>query len=278
MGGELSVPQFGGSSVTAKTAAAYEGCKHWQPSNPLKRDNRQHRRRRLLAVGGVGLGLWPKRCYVIGRGQSSPMSYTLTMLQGLRSLLVWQGSARKLRKTGHRREANLEMLIQVDHQARQGAGWSLKRFQAVDSDKVIALSKRPTWHVCLDQAFVGWCFIWYAFHFLKLRGAISPDPVHRVTNNMKLADNASNLNVLQLEYATVLSLRVGPFGKHQHHKVIKQATQEFLKEVDGDTSTNPGKTPDNTRWVRFGHIARAMERSGHLRVWGANNLGSAIIQ
>ena len=56
--------------------------------------------------------------------------------------------------------------------------------------------------------------------------------MHRVTNNMKLADNASNLNVLRLEYATVLSLRAGTLSKKKHREVIKQATKEFFKEVD----------------------------------------------
>ena len=72
----------------------------------------------------------------------------------------------------------------------------------------------------------------YAFHALKLRGTITPDPMHRITNNVKLADNLAHLNVLKLEYATVLSLRVGPFGKQQHHEVIKKATTEFFREVD----------------------------------------------
>ena len=148
------------------------------------------------------------------------------MLQGLMSLLVGQGSERKLRKTGPRREANLEMLIQVDPQMRQGTGWSLKRFQAShrlgqsDSSEQEAYLAR-----LLGPGVCG----------MMLR-TITPDPMHRITNNVKLADNASNLNVLRLEYATVLSLRVGPFVKQKHHGVVKQATKEFFKKVDASNS------------------------------------------
>ena len=64
----------------------------------------------------------------------------VSVLEGLRSMLVGETGAKKLRKTGPRREANVEFLIQVDHQLRKGLGWSLKHFQVVDTDKVVPLS------------------------------------------------------------------------------------------------------------------------------------------
>ena len=42
-------------------------------------------------------------------------------------------------------QSGMRLLIQVDRELRQGIGWSLKRFQVVDSDKVIALSKRQAY-------------------------------------------------------------------------------------------------------------------------------------
>ena len=112
---------------------------------------------------------------------------------GVQVVARWAG---KCEETSEKRTQEGSQSGNVDpgrSPAAPGMGWSLKRFQVVDSDKVIAQSKRPTWHVCLDQGYVGGCSIFYTFHFFKLRGAIPPHPMHRVTNSMKLADNASNL-------------------------------------------------------------------------------------
>ena len=208
--------------MTTKTAEAHEGCKHCQPSNPPKqfaanrqtaegfrrrpskpprhsphdrqnrrRDNCQNRRHRLLVVGvhdwqGTELS-----------NELRPADPKMTMLPaGVEVAARWAGNARKLRKKGHRMGPKSGSVDPGRSPTAPGIGCSLKRFQVVDSEKAIAQSKRRTWHVCLDEGCAGGCFIFYAFHSLKLRGAMMPHPMHRVTNNMKLASNASNLNVL----------------------------------------------------------------------------------
>ena len=107
-------------------------------------------------------------------GPADPTS--VIILQGLMSLLVGQGSERKLRKTGPRRETNLEMLIQKDHQMRQGTGWSLKRFQASDRLGQSDSSEQEAYLARLLGP--GVCG-------MMLR-TITPDPMHRITNKREV--------------------------------------------------------------------------------------------
>ena len=166
----------------------------------------------------------------------------------------------------------LEGSQQVDHQLRQGIGWSLKRFQVVDSDKVIALSKRPTWHVCLDQGrpnlrwgwLADWVWLWVTCTTSRRYGkgwggwCALCQPGHcsnYCPDDMSQPDQNSTCPWMPM--ASVHGSR-----------------PRFLGGATWwPTWVGVVLVPDNKVWVRFGHFASAMERSGHLRVWGASDLG-----
>ena len=68
----------------------------------------------------------------------------------------------------------------------------------------------PTWHICADQGNVRWPGLAWLVHKARIRGTLTPDRLHRVTNDWKYGLSEAGLVLTCLEWQAILNIRKGP--------------------------------------------------------------------
>ena len=79
----------------------------------------------------------------------------------------------------------------------------------------------PSWHMTLDMGTIGWPGSTFLIYGLGIRGTQSWDRCHRVKNDVGDGVAEAGLGLIRLEFASLLTLRNGPFGRGANHRVLE---------------------------------------------------------